>query len=152
MFPLCFWTVHMSQGVHVWSLHGSISCTHWNILHFYILRKKKMSRFCKPFWIMQAIWKPQCGLQIQQYPCLTLTKRIFWSDVHRKWTSNPFGIFGITTQTPSFSSHTKLDPYISSGNGPQLSDQLVHTCRENLSTYIVLEHNDRWLLWECVKS
>lgn len=48
MSPLCIWTVHMSQGAHVWSLHGSILCTHWNILHLYLLRKNDT-------WVLQAI-------------------------------------------------------------------------------------------------
>lgn len=56
MSPLCIWTVHMSQGFHVWSLHGSISCIIKIIFTFTYWEKMK-SRLFKPFWIMSAIWK-----------------------------------------------------------------------------------------------
>ena len=66
----------------------------------------------------------------------------------RKWTTGPFGI---RMQISSFSSHTQLTPHSSSGNGPRLSDQLVHNfvgtnkyTAEYIynRTYIVLCHYD----------
>lgn len=63
MSPLCIWAVHMFQGVHVWSLHGSISWTHWSTLHLCILRinkknnkgKKKLSGVYKPVQTTLAV-------------------------------------------------------------------------------------------------
>lgn len=149
MSPLCIWAVHMSQGIHVWSLHGSILCTHWSIFHLYILRKlkrkKKNSNYipvlhamglCRPFG------KPLCGLQIPPCPGLTFIKWIFCSNFHRKWTTNPLHFVV---------KYIKLGQHICREKGPQLSDQLVHTSVGTMdytaqsiynSSYIVLWHND----------
>lgn len=56
MFPLCIWAVHMSQGVHVWSLHGSILCTVRIEVFFtfpYWEGDKKINKWIK-FLVLQA--------------------------------------------------------------------------------------------------
>lgn len=50
-------SVHMSQGVHVWLLHGSRLYTHSLHTLYGKTDKQKTSGFYKPFWIMPAIWK-----------------------------------------------------------------------------------------------
>lgn len=149
MSLLCSWTVHTSQGVHVWSLHGSILCTHWNILHLYILRKKDIQ-------VLQAIVDYSCHLEKKNLsvdykshhvPASFSPNR--WPN--RKWTTNPFGIFGIRLQIPKNSSHAQLDPHISSGNGPHVWSAGTHLGGCHGVHYRVhlqqLWHNGRWLLY-----
>lgn len=110
MSPLCIWTVHMSQGVHVWLLHGSISCTHdsENSPHLYKLKeeeKKMTSRF------LQAI--------------LDRTAAIWKKYIYKiqNWYTNPT-MSGRSVQTSTgnglkiIQHHTQLNQNMSSGDGP----------------------------------
>lgn len=120
MSPLCIWAVHMSQGVHVWSLHGSISCTHWSILHLCILRiNKKIIKIRRCLGCIS-----QCGLLWLFGEPQTWTTNPTWSLPHFH---QAYILQETDSRSPPFSGHIEVDPKIYRGNGPQLSDQLVPT-------------------------
>lgn len=122
MCPLCIWTVHMSQGVHVWLLHGSILYTHWNSPVTFTYPEEE-----KTMWILKAI------LDHASY---------FRSTSVLGWTTNPDKTLELLGASLSmFAGNDLLNPFVPSlveyethvfelvlvtscGNGPLLLDQL----------------------------
>lgn len=105
--------VHMSQGVHVWLLHGSIVYS-WKYSLPLHTEKNRYPGCTSHFGLRRPFGKPQWGTGLQIPPChsLTFIKWIFCSNGHRKWTTNHLGIFGIRLHSPSFFSNTQLDQHL----------------------------------------